>query len=294
MSPHRARGFRLRSLLLATAGTALLASSAAAEPPAAITLWRDRAPGTAGAEVVRLSERGDHIVSNVHSPSITPFIPAVAAANGAAVIVIPGGGHAALWMDHEGYRVADVLVARGIAAFVLKYRLARDKDSNYTIEGDELADVQRAIRLVRSRAGEWGVDPRRVGVIGFSAGGELAVLAATHFDAGDAAAGTPVDRASSRPDFAALVYPAFPSTLDVSSATPPMFLLCGGADSPAVTLGVANLFEQLERAGVPAELHVYAGVGHGFGIRASEHGPITGWPQRLIEWLDAQGFLARH
>jgi acetyl esterase/lipase len=268
-----------------------------AEPPAPILLWPNGAPGPAGrggAEVVRLSDRGEHILSNIQAPSLTPFVPGQGAATGAAFVVIPGGGHRELWMDHEGYRVAEFLVAHGIAAFVLKYRLAGESGSPYTVDRDELADVQRALRLIRSRAGEWGVDPSRLGVIGFSAGGELATLAATRFDAGTPAAPDPVDRMGSRPSFAALIYPGIRSDVAVPRDAPPAFLLCGGADLPAIALGLADLYRDFSRAGVPTELHVYAGVGHGFGIRPADVGPIAAWPERLVDWLGARGFLVRH
>jgi acetyl esterase/lipase len=288
--PGAVRGSAFASLLLAS-------HAFGADSAAPIPLWPDGAPGApgrAGAEIVRLSERGEHIVSNVHTPSITPFLPALGAATGAAFVVIPGGGHRELWMDHEGYRVANFLVAHGIAAFVLKYRLAHDTGSTYTVERDELADVQRALRLVRNRAGEWGVDPSRLGVIGFSAGGELAALAATRFDAGTPDAPDPVERLGSRPSFAALVYPGGALGLAVPHSAPPAFLLCGGADSPELVRGLARLYFEFSSAGVPAELHVYAGAGHGFGIRASEDGPVAAWPERLVDWLGGQGFLTRH
>ncbi len=125
-----------------------------AQEPQSILLWPNGAPGSQGKtadELVRLTEQGEHIISRVHRPSITPYLPAAATATGAAVIVIPGGGHRELWMDHEGYRVGGWLSDHGVAAFVLKYRLAHEEGSTYTVLGDALGDVQRAIRLVRSR-----------------------------------------------------------------------------------------------------------------------------------------------
>src|SRR5882724_11250418 len=181
------------------AACALLLGSPALSQTQTVLLWPGGAPGSekaTGAEVVRLSERGDHVVSNVHAPSVTVYLPEHAQASGAAMIVIPGGAHTELCMDHEGYRVAEVLAAHGVAAFVLKYRLARAKGSPYTVERHALADVQRAIRLVRSRAAEWSVDATRVGVIGFSAGGELAVLAGAHPDPGIPTAVDPLERLS--------------------------------------------------------------------------------------------------
>ena len=161
--------------------------SARAAEPDPILLWPKGAPGSEGKiaeEAVRISPQGDHVVWGVHCPSITPYLPAKKTATGAAVIVIPGGGHRELWVDHEGYRVGRWLNDHGVAAFVLKYRLAKEPGSSYTIEGHSLPDVQRAIRLVRSRAREWNLAPDRIGVMGFSAGGELAALAGTGYDGG--------------------------------------------------------------------------------------------------------------
>jgi acetyl esterase/lipase len=251
-------------------------------------LWPNGAPGSPlsfSPEKIRLTELGEHIVSNVNAPSITVYLPVQAKRTGAAVIVIPGGGHAELWMDHEGYRVAEFLADHGIAAFVLKYRLAREPGSIYTVEKHALADVQRAIRVVRSQAAQWRLDPRRVGVMGFSAGGELAALAAFHYDSGAPDADDPVDRQGSRPGFQALLYPAIPRDLNFSPRTPPAFLLCGAADQPTISQGLAELYLALKRAGSHAELHIYEGVGHGFGLRVSNPGPVAAWPRRFLEWL---------
>jgi endo-1,4-beta-xylanase len=158
-----------------------------------------------GEPTVRITDQGDHVVSNVHRPALTVYLPQQKHA-GIAVIVVPGGGHRELWTDHEGHNIARFLNEQGIAAFVLEYRLARAPNSKYTIEGDSLNDLKRAIRTVRSRA-EWAVDTRKLGIMGFSAGGQLAALAATRADAGDPAAPDPIDRASSKVDFASLVYP---------------------------------------------------------------------------------------
>jgi endo-1,4-beta-xylanase len=194
-------------------------------------------------------------------------------------------------MDHEGYNIARWLSEHGIAGFILKYRLARAKDSTYTIEGHSFADTERALRLVRSRAAEWGVNPERIGVIGFSAGGELAALAGNRYDAGNAAAADPVDRLTSRPAFQALIYPAIPKDLKFSKDTPPAFLACGENDRPGISQGLPELYLAMKRAGVSAELHVYAGVGHGFGVRSTTKGPVATWIDRFRDWLDSRGFL---
>lgn len=260
-----------------------------------IALWKNGPPGSKdinAPETVRINEYGEHIVSHVHNPTITPYLPAGKESSGAAVVIAPGGGHKELWMDHEGYEVAQWLSQHGVAAFVLKYRLAREPGSTYTVEGDELADMQRAIRTVKSRAAEWGIDPKRIGVMGFSAGGELAGLAGTHYDSGNPQAADPVDRESSKPAFQALFYPGFSHPPNVSAETPPTFLVCGEDDDPNISLGIPKLYLALKGAGVSTELHVYAKTGHGFGLRPSKN-PVSHWPDIFLEWLRMEGFVAK-
>jgi acetyl esterase/lipase len=261
------------------------AASGAAAPPK-ITLWPEGAPGAmsaGGPETVRISEQGDHVVSNVHRPSITVYLPEKH--TGVSVIVVPGGGHRELWTDHEGHNVAHFLNEHGIAAFVLQYRLARAPNSTYTIDGDALNDLKRAIRTVRSRA-EWSADTRKIGAMGFSAGGQLTVLAATRADAGDPAARDAIDRVSSKLDFAALVYPGTWPDLKIDANTPPLWLLCGSDDRPEVISGLTNIYLALRAAKVPAELHLYDGVPHGFGLRTTLKGPVSHWPQVFVDWLE--------
>jgi acetyl esterase/lipase len=268
---------------------------AAVEPEVAL-LWPGGAPGSEGKtaeEATRVSPQGDHIISSVHRPSITVYLPSKETATGAAVVIAPGGGHSELWVDHEGYNVAKWLAERGVAGFVLKYRLAREKGSAYTVEGTALADTQRAIRLIRSKAAEWGVRADRIGVMGFSAGGELAALAGTRYDDGDAKAADPVDRMSSKPAFMALLYPAIPKDMRLSKETPPAFLACGENDRQDISQGLPELYLAMKKAGVSAELHVYTGVGHGFGLRETTKGPVAEWPSRFLEWMGAKGFLKK-
>jgi endo-1,4-beta-xylanase len=262
--------------------------------PQVVYLWPSGAPGSeskTGEEKVQVQPAGDHIISNVHKPSITVYLPSKETATGAAIVIAPGGGHTNLWVDHEGFNVAQWLSGHGIAGFVLKYRLAREKGSTYTVEGTSLSDTQRAIRLVKSRAEEWGVDPQRIGVIGFSAGGELAALAATHADAGKPDAADPIDRLSSRVGFFGLMYPAIPSDMLLSKDMPPAFLVCGENDRQNISQGLPELYIAMKKAGAQAELHVYANVGHGFGIRATTKGPVSQWPQRFYDWMDVRGLL---
>jgi endo-1,4-beta-xylanase len=229
----------------------------------------------------------------VHRPSLTVYLPSKDTATGAAVIIAPGGGHRELWTDHEGHNVAKWLSGRGVAAFVLKYRLAREKESTYTVEGHALADTQRAIRVARGRATEWGIDPERIGVMGFSAGGELAALVSVRNPAPAENPTDPIERLSSKPAFQALIYPAIPRDMPLSKDTPPAFLVCGENDRQNISQGLPELYLALKRAGASAELHVYAGVGHGFGMRETTKGAVTGWTARFHEWLDSSGFLKR-
>ena len=175
-----------------------------------IRLWPNGAPGSAGktaAEVVEPpnQDHGYLKVTGVHQPSLTVYLPPAGKASGAAMIIAPGGGHAFLNFDQEGTYVAAYLNSIGVASFVLKYRLAREPGSTYKVEEHALADAQRAIRLLRARAAEWNLNPARIGIMGFSAGGEVAALAATRFDAGKPDAADAIDRPSSRPDFDALI-----------------------------------------------------------------------------------------
>jgi acetyl esterase/lipase len=279
-------GTRLLGMILLMS----LAVSVAAQQqaPAEILLWPNGAPGSegkSGAEKIRITAAGDHVVSNIHHPSITVFLPPPGKATGAAIIIAPGGGHVELWIDHEGYHPARWLSEKGITAFVLKYRLARDTNSTYTVDGNALADMQRALRLVRSRAKEWGIDTSRIGVMGFSAGGEVAALSAMRFDNGNPVAGDPVDRLSAKPAFQALIYPGNSKRFEVTKSSPPVFIVCGYQDRPDISEGMATLYLKYKQLDIPAELHIYANVGHGFGVRESTRGGVAGWPLLLEQWI---------
>jgi endo-1,4-beta-xylanase len=263
-----------------------------------VPLWANGAPGSEGKtapEVVTLiNTEGEHTVTSINAPSITPYLVRGSKTPVAAVIVAPGGGHSLLSIDHEGYDVAKYLSGHGVAAFVLKYRLAKEKGSTYTVDGDEMADMQRAIRTVKARAAEWGVDPERVGIMGFSAGGELAVKAAEQYPPANATATDPIDRESDKPAFEALMYPGGLTPEIIAKVTkdmPPAFLLCGADDRENISQMLPELFIAMKKAGVSAELHEYAGVGHGFGLRLSQHGAVADWPEVFVEWMDTKGFL---
>lgn len=263
----------------------LLAGFAAAAQQHEILLWPNGAPGSEGKtgnEKIRIYE-GEQIISNVHRPSITVYLPAKEKATGTVVVIAPGGAYRELWMTHEGYNIAKWLSERGIAAFILKYRLPRDTNSTYKLDVESLADIQRAIRLVRSRAKEWHVDTAKIGVMGFSAGGEVAALAAMRFDNGNPAAADVVDRESSRPAFQALIYPANAAKYEVVNNAPPIFLLAGYKDR--IAGGIIEAYSKYQKEGVPAELHIYANAGHGFGIRATNTGAVMGWIDRFYDWL---------
>lgn len=265
----------------------------AAEPPE-ILLWPNGAPGSEGrTEVERIekSANGERKVSSIHHPSITPYLPAKTKATGAAVVIAPGGAHRFLCVDHEGYYVAQWLSERGIAAFVLKNRLAKDTNSTYRIEVEALADTQRAVRLVRSRAPEWHLNPQSIGVMGFSAGGELAALASARFDNGRPDSPDAIDRVSCKPDFQALIYPGRSGDIRPTKEQPPVFLACGYNDRQDISEGLAELYLRYKRTGVPAELHIYSAAGHGFGLRPSSSGAVAGWTARFAEWLGDRGFL---
>src|SRR5262245_6272445 len=261
-----------------------------------IPLWPNGAPGSegkSGPEAVRLAENGERVVSNVHQPSITPYLPPKEKATGAAVIIAPGGGHRELWTDHEGHNVARYLSARGVAAFVLKYRLAREANSTYTVDDHAMADMRRAIRLVRSRAPEWNINSSRVGVMGFSAGGELAALAGMSFDGGNKETADAIEHESSKPDFQALIYPGSSKRFAPTKDSPPVFIVCGYKDRPDLSQGMDDVYLKLRQVAVPAGPHTYASAGEGFGMRDKNTDAAGKWPARFEEWLGDLGCLQK-
>jgi len=288
--------------------------------PASVPLWPNGAPGSEirKDEKERVGWRQDPgivfpVIFNIHNPSITPFLPAPGKATGAAVIIAPGGGHMFLTIDREGYDLAKWLADRGIAAFVLKYRLARDRaavpnvgrdeqsltpndrvagNSPYKVGVDPVADGIRAVRLVRSRAAEWGVNPGRIGILGFSAGGVPVMGAVLHSDRGNPASDDPVERLSSRPDFQVLIYAEVPrGDFAVPADAPPAFAACAFDDAQKAT-PLAGLFLKYRAANIPTEIHIYNSGGHGFGVRADRPQlPISSWPDRLVDWLGDLGML---
>jgi acetyl esterase/lipase len=263
-------------------------SNAQAAEPKSIPLWVQGAAGSEQrkSEPEKIDEGpGKCNVSNVHHPSITPFLPEASKATGTAIIIAPGGGHRMLCLGHEGDSLAQWFADRGIAAFVLRYRLAREEGSTYTVDDHAMADTRRAIRMVRANAGQWNILPDRIGILGFSAGGELAALAAMKSDVGNASASDSIERASSRPDFQVLIYPGSSKRFTVEAGMPPVFIALGAQDREDISIGMAELYLKYKAAKVPAELHIYSNAGHGFGFRPDSKTAAGAWPERLVEWL---------
>ncbi len=254
-----------------------------------ILLWSDNVPGgktVGGVEKVRVYEpTGDHVVSNIHFPSITTYLPNQEKSTGIAIIIAPGGGHRELWIDHEGHNVAKNLQARGIAAFVLKYRLAKEENSSYTVEDHSVRDMQRAIRLVRSKAKEWNLNLNKIGVMGFSAGGEVAALADMYSNSNVKYFNDAVDKWSSKSNFQALIYPGRSHKIIPTSESSPAFIVCGYKDRDDIAKGMANLYLKFKDLNIPADLHIYSNEGHGFGIRKSNEGAGSKWIDQLYDWL---------
>ncbi len=285
-------------MLLRSLPLLLLAAPLVAAEPMEIPLWEKGAPGFESRKDEKehrdVRPNGEYRVTNVHNPTLTVILPPKEKATGAAVVICPGGGHRELWMMHEGINPGQWLADHGIAAFVVKYRLAREKDSPYKIEVHSVQDAQRAIRIVRSRAQEWNVDPNRVGLMGFSAGGETAAMVATAPTDLPPAGSAPIDKLSAKPNFVALVYPGPLGIRDVKVTKdyPPTFMLVGDNDNAGTWL--VNHYLALKKAGVSAELHVYAKTPHGFGVRANKtKKPVDSWLERFKEFLAAEGMLKR-
>ena len=253
-----------------------------------IELWAEGAPGSQDkkGEPERIDRsNGACNVTNVHAPSITTYFPKPESATGTAIIIAPGGGHRMLCLGHEGDSLAQWFADQGIAAFVLRYRLAREEGSKYTVDEHAMADTRRSIRYLRSQASKWGIRPDRIGILGFSAGGELAALAAMDSDAGNPQSTDAVEHFSSRPDFQVLIYPGSSHRFKVTKGMPPAFIALGAKDRDDIALGMAKLYLQYKEADVPCELHIYSNAGHGFGYRADANHAAAKWPVRLREWL---------
>ncbi|MCP5518335.1 MAG: alpha/beta hydrolase [Verrucomicrobiales bacterium] len=299
----------MKSLLASLALAGLLAGSGRAGEPITLKLWPDQPPGettvldpeidttkpdgnlVAGRRVIRLG--------NVSEPTLTVYSPTAHRNTGAAVLVCPGGGYHILAMDLEGTEVCEWLNEIGVTGVLLKYRVPRRPDRER--HEPPLEDAQRAMGLLRSRAAELGLDPQRIGVLGFSAGGNLAALLSNHHAGRTYARVDDADDLPCRPDFAALIYPAYLTVkeegdkisplLPVTENTPPTILVMA-ADDPVRPENVLHYALALKQAKVPVELHLYPNGGHGYGLRRTDN-PVTAWPDRVTDWLRAGGWLSK-
>jgi acetyl esterase/lipase len=245
----------------------------------------------AGRPVVRLG--------NVTVPTMTLFLASKQNNTGAAVVVFPGGSYSIVAIDLEGTEVCDWLNSIGVNCLLVKYRVPGT--GPYPKSSAALQDAQRAMGIARQHAGEWGIDPKRLGVLGFSAGAHLAAAVSTHYDQRMYPRVDAADDESCKPDFALVIYPgylaiaeknfAFNPEIPVTAATPPTFLV-QAEDDPVHVENAVEYFMELKRAGVPAELHVYAKGGHGYGLRPTDL-PITHWPESATEWLKTIGVLGK-
>jgi acetyl esterase/lipase len=288
--------------LLFTIGCVVVLGSvaAAAEKPRVLDVWPDKAPGETSEVGKETMTDSNHVkrITNVTQPTLTVFRPAKDKDTGAAVVIAPGGGYAILAWDLEGTEVAEWLNSIGVTGVVLKYRVPRRPGTPNDVAPPQAEmDAQRAISLVRSKAKEWEFDPKRIGILGFSAGGHLTAWTSTNFDKRSYEPVDDVDKVSCRPDFTVLIYPAYLITKDktglapdirVTKDTPPMFIAMAG-DDPVLENAV-EMYRALKKAGVPADLHIYATGGHGFGLRPSGK-PCSTWPRSCADWLKDQGVL---
>lgn len=296
---HRRCGSVCVGLLLAMLSTG---GHSWASGPATRLLWPDGAPGAKGDD-------------DRDRPKLIVYLPTPEQANGAAVVVCPGGGYGGLAIDHEGLAIARWFNRFGVAAAIVDYR-HRGKGYGHPAP---LQDAQRAMRTVRAQAARWHVDPRRIGIMGFSAGGHLASTAGTHYDKGDSDADDPVERVSSRPDFMILCYPvialgqpythrgsqknllgdhpdpalvqSLSNERQVTADTPPTFLMHTSEDRTVPPENSVQFYRALQHAGVPAELHIYAHGRHGVGLAKDVPG-TSAWPDACRAWMAGQGLLS--
>lgn len=267
----------------------------AAQAQEQIPLWPSGAPGFEDRKDTP-EIRETFYIRNIHNPSLTVFLPPAEKANGAAVVVCPGGAHRFLTIDAEGNNPAKFFAERGVAAFVLKYRLGRDDKSPfpiYDIEKHAREDAHRSLRLIRSRTSEWKIDPKRVGIMGFSAGGEVVSLAAFGAAEGDADAADPIDRLNGRPDFLVYVYPGGVGIPESIPRDAPPAFLCVAADDRGSARSIDRLYQKYREGGAPVEAHIFAKGGHAFGLGTrSKVEAVKHWPDRLVDWMTDTGLLS--
>ena len=304
---------RLLASFLVPLALCVACPAIAADKPLVVELWPGKVPdevGNIGAEKVVMSPELDRkqvevtestrMVTNVSKPTITIYRPAKDKDAGSAALICPGGGYWNLYWELEGEEVAAWLNSLGVTGIILKYRVPRRPDEPKRQPARRpQQDAQRAVSLVRSKAGEWGIDPKRIGMVGFSAGGHLALATATGFEKRTYEPIDDIDKVSCRPDFAILCYSGYLKAndkdelapgLQVPAGTPPIFLAHGGDDIISHPGHSVVAYLALKQAGVPAELHVYATAAHDFGVRPSDH-PCSTWTKSCADWLQQQGLL---
>jgi len=293
----------LSCFVIALVVTVMVAAEDVSSPQPVELLWPEGAPGAKG------EQEGD-------KPTLTIYLPVKEKANGAAVVICPGGGYGFLAMDHEGHQIAQWLNSLGVAGFIVKYR-HRNSGAGYG-HPVPLQDAQRAIRMVRSRAKEWSIDPNRIGVLGFSAGGHLASTTGTHFDNGRSEVQDLTERVSCRPDFMILIYPVISFTewcahtgsrqnllgenpdpnmvenlsneKQVTPRTPPTFLIHADDDTGVPPENSIYFYLALRKAKVPVEMHIYQKGGHGFGL-GKKDSDASSWPVACANWMRERGLL---
>lgn len=277
-----------------------------------IKVWPQGAPEANQAPAAeKTTVNGVMRVENISEAEMYVFLPEKEKNTGAAMVICPGGGYAIEAIDHEGYQIARFLQQNGITGIVLKYRLPY---GNHRIP---LMDTQRAIRLVRSKASEWQINPQKIGIVGSSAGGHLASTAGTHFDLGKADSTDPIDRLSCRPDFMLLLYPVvtmqegwthmgsrnnllgktpdaalidfYSNELQVSDQTPPAFFILADDDKAVPPQNSIEIYMAMKRHNIPAEMHIFSQGGHGFGL--GKAAPLNTWPEMFISWMKAQKII---
>ena len=297
----------LKQFALCSIMLGIMASASLAATPTILNIWPGKPPGETKElpPEVDLTKDTDKLIAgkriiklgNVSTPQIAVYKPEKSKDTGASVIICPGGGHHILAYDLEGTEVAEWLNTIGVTGIVLKYRVPfRDPEKRW---GAAVADAQRTVSLVRSKAAEWNLDPKRIGICGFSAGGETAGLTSLFLEERQYTAADDVDKVSCKPDFAILIYPGGFDTKGqaqirvkdkVTKDTPPMFLI-HAFDDPVTANNSLALAVELKKAGVPTELHIYDAGGHGYGLRLVNTLPITTWPKRCEEWMQRRGLL---
>ncbi|MBI3727940.1 MAG: alpha/beta hydrolase [Burkholderiales bacterium] len=280
------------SLSLLFAGCILLSNSSKVQAEIEIPLWQNGAPGLQHPQAETAEDRHetgrlDRYISYVSKPTLTIYPAPADKATGTAVLVVPGGGFRYVCIDKEGIEAAQWLNAQGITAAVLKYRtLALDSDRSWKSIQPLTADTSRAMRVLRQHAGDWKIDDKRIGILGFSAGGIMALQLLTDQDDGDSGAADAAEKMNNRADFIALVYTGLPGNKvpKFSKNTPPVFIVHASDDPKAIPVVAAKIYQQLLEAGAPAELHAFRHGDHGFGMTPTS-GSVRNWTSLYADWM---------